>query len=331
MEKVQLGKSDLEITPIVFGAWAIGGMAWGGTDDKDALEAMKYSYDRGITTIDTAPVYGLGHSEKIVGEFVKEVGRDKVEILTKFGFNWRTTKGEFMFEGARPGGPTEKVYFYAGKDGIIQELESSLKLLNTDYIDLYQIHRPDANVPIEETMEAVEELIKQGKIRAFGVSNHSVDLMKRAEKIVDLASSQSPYSMIYRKIEKDIVPHCLMKDIGILAYSPLQRGLLTGKITSDYEFGKDDHRPTTRWFKEPNLTRTNELIQKIKPIAEHHNKTLGQVILNWTLQRPGITALLVGARNAQQATENAASLDFELFDEDIRFIDMEMEKVVIEN
>lgn len=330
MEKVQLGESDLRISPMVFGAWAIGGMAWGGTDDNDALKAMRQSLDLGISTIDTAPVYGLGHSEKIVGDFVKEVGRDKVEILTKFGFNWRTTKGEFMFDGAAPGGPTEKIYFYTGKEEIMQELENSLRLLGTDYIDLYQIHRPDANVPIEETMEAVEQMIQQGKVRAVGVSNHSVQLMKRAEKVVQIAASQSPYSMIYRKIEKDIVPHCLMKDIAILAYSPLQRGLLTGKFTSDYKFGEDDHRPTTRWFKEPNLTRTNDLLEKISPIANSHNKTLGQVVLNWTLQRPGITALLVGARNAEQALENAKALDFELFDEDIRFIDTEMEKVVIE-
>ncbi len=331
MEKVQLGNSDLLISPIAFGAWAIGGTAWGGTDDDDALKAMRASYDLGITTIDTAPVYGLGHSEKVVGEFVKEVGRDKVEILTKYGFNWRTTKGEFMFDSSAPNGPNEKVYFYTGKDELIQELENSLRLLKTDYVDLYQIHRPDANIPIEETMETIDLLMQQGKIRAAGVSNHSVDLMKRAEKIVDLASTQSPYSMVYRKIEKDIVPHCLIKDIGILAYSPLQRGLLTGKITPGYQFREGDHRPTTRWFKEPNLTRINALLQKIQPVAESHNKTLGQVVLNWTLQRPGITALLVGARDAQQAAENAASLDFELFEEDIRFIDTEMEKLVIEN
>ncbi|MEQ9402669.1 MAG: aldo/keto reductase [Cyclobacteriaceae bacterium] len=330
MDKVQLGKSDLQISPIVFGAWAIGGMAWGGTDDDDALEAMQHSLDLGITTIDTAPVYGLGHSEKVVGQFVKEVGRDKVEILTKFGFNWKTTKGEFMFEGAQPGGPTEKVHFYAGKDGIIQEVEDSLRLLNTDYIDLYQIHRPDANIPIEETMEAVEELIQQGKVRAVGVSNHAVDLMVRAEKVVPIASSQSPYSMVYRKIEKDIIPHCIENDIGILAYSPLQRGLLTGKITSDYQFKEDDHRPTTRFFKEPNRSRTNEFLQKIKPIADDHNASLSQLVINWTLQRPGITAALVGARNQDQATQNAKSLDFQLSDDERELINTELEKVVIE-
>lgn len=331
MEKVQLGKSDLHISPIVFGAWAIGGMSWGGTDDEDALAAMHHSLDLGITSIDTAPVYGLGHSEKVVGKLVNEVGRDKVEILTKFGLNWKTTKGEYLFDGTSPGGSPQKVYSYAGKDGIIQELEDSLRLLNTDYVDLYQIHRPDSGTPIEETMEALSQLVEQGKVRAVGVSNHSVDLMKRAESVIPIASSQSPYSMIYRKIEKDIVPHCLKEGIGILAYSPLQRGLLTGKITPEYKFGEDDHRPTTRWFKEPNLSRTNEMLQKIKPIADDHGRSLGQLVLNWTLQRQGITSLLVGARNAEQATQNAQSLDFKLSDSEIKLIDEEMEKVVIEN
>jgi aryl-alcohol dehydrogenase-like predicted oxidoreductase len=330
MKKVQLGKSDLFVSPIVFGAWAIGGLAWGGSDDDDAMKAMRHSLDLGITSIDTAPIYGLGHSEKIVGDFVKEVGRDKVEILTKFGLNWKTKKGEHLFDVDVSESEKQPVRSYAGKDGIIQELEDSLRRLKTDYIDLYQIHRPDAGTEIEETMGVLEDLMKEGKIRAIGVSNHSVSLMKRSEKIVELASSQSPYSMIYRKIEKDIVPHCLIKDIGILAYSPLQRGILTGKITPDYKFRDDDHRPTTKWFKEPNITRTNELLDKIKPIAASHNKTLGQVVLNWTLQRPGISALLVGARNAKQASENAACLDFDLFEEDIRFIDAEMKKVVIE-
>lgn len=330
MEKVQLGKSDLKISPIAFGAWAIGGMAWGGTDDDEAMGAMRSSHELGITTIDTAPVYGLGHSEKVVGKFVEEVGRDKVEILTKFGFNWKTTKGEYMFDGASPGGSAEKVQFYAGKDGIMQEVEDSLKLLKTDYIDLYQIHRPDATVPIEETMEALETLIQQGKVRAAGVSNHSVELMKRAESIIPIASSQSPYSMIYRKIEKEIVPHCIENEIGILAYSPLQRGLLTGKITSDYIFKEDDHRPNTRFFKEPNRSRTNEFLQKIKPIADEHGVTLGQLVINWTVQRPGITSVLVGARNATQAAENAKSLSFSLSEEEISQINTELEKVVME-
>jgi aryl-alcohol dehydrogenase-like predicted oxidoreductase len=327
VEKIRLGKSDLYISPIVFGAWAIGGAAWGGNDDEEALEAIKASFDLGVTSIDTAPVYGFGHSESLVGKAIKEIGRDKLEILTKFGFNWKTEKGEYQFPTTDGG----KTYAYAGRDGIIQEVEDSLKRLGTDYIDLYQIHRPDATTAIEETMEVLKELQQQGKIREIGVSNHTVELMKRANSVINLASSQSPYSMVYRKIEKDILPYCLQENVGILAYSPLQRGLLTGKITADYEFKGDDHRAENKFFKEPNRSRTNAFLEEITPIAEEHNVTLAQLVINWTVQREGITAALVGARNAKQAEENAKSLSFKLSEEEINTINSEMEKVVIDH
>lgn len=331
LEKVQLGKSDLEISPIVFGAWAIGGWMWGGTDDKLALEAMRAGYDLGVTSIDTAPIYGMGHSEKIVGKFIKEVGREKVEILTKYGWNWKMERGEYIMDGATPGGSSQKVYSYAGKDGIRMEVEDSLRRLGTDYIDLYQIHRPDATTPIEETMEEMEKLKQEGKIRAVGVSNHHVELMKNAMAVTELASTQSPYSMVYRKIEKDILPFSIENNIGILAYSPLQRGLLTGKITSDYEFGEGDHRPRTKFFKEPNRSRTNQFLELITPIAEDHGVTLAQLVINWTVQREGITAALVGARNAKQAEENAKSLSFTLSEKEIQIINAEMDKLVIDH
>lgn len=327
MKKVQLGKSDLSISPIVFGAWAIGGQAWGGNDDQQALEAIKTSFDLGVTSIDTAPVYGFGHSESLVGKAIKEIGRDNLEILTKFGFNWKTEKGEYQFPTSDGG----KTYAYAGRDGIIQEVEDSLQRLGTDYIDLYQIHRPDVTTEIEETMGVLKELQQQGKIRAIGMSNHTVEMMKRADQIIDLASTQSPYSMVYRKIEKDIVPYCENDNVGILAYSPLQRGLLTGKITSDYEFKGDDHRADNKFFKEPNRTRTNEFLQKIKPIADEHNVPLAQLVISWTIQRPGITAALVGARNAEQASENAKSLAVILSPDEIETINSELEKVVIDH
>ncbi|MEQ8906653.1 aldo/keto reductase [Ekhidna sp.] len=327
MDKVQLGKSDLKISPIVFGAWAIGGQAWGGNEDKDALEAMKKSYDLGISSIDTAPVYGFGHSELLVGKAIKEIGRDNLEILTKFGFNWKTEKGEYQFPTSNGG----KTYSYAGRDGVIQEVEDSLQRLGTDYIDLYQIHRPDATTPIEETMEVLKELQQQGKIRAIGVSNHTVELMKRANSVINLVSSQSPYSMVYRKIEKDILPYCIEENVGILAYSPLQRGLLTGKISLDHEFKGDDHRANNKFFKEPNRSRTNAFLDQIKPIAMERRVTLAQLVINWTVQREGITAALVGARNAKQADENAKSLSFTLTREEIKTINTEMEKVVIDH
>ncbi|WP_420316780.1 aldo/keto reductase [Ekhidna sp.] len=327
MDKVQLGKSDLFVSPITFGAWAIGGQAWGGNDDKDALKAMTKSYDLGVTSIDTAPVYGFGHSESLVGKAIKEIGRDNLEILTKFGFNWKTEKGEYQFPTSDGG----KTYAYAGRDGIMQEVEDSLRRLGTDYIDLYQIHRPDATTPIEETMEVLKDLQQQGKIRAIGMSNHTVEMMKRADQVIELASTQSPYSMVYRKIEKDILPYCLEENVGILAYSPLQRGLLTGKITSDYQFKGDDHRAENKFFKEPNRSRTNAFLDKIKPIAEEHGVTLAQLVINWTVQREGITVALVGARNEKQAEENAKSLSIKLSKEEINTINSEMEKVEIDH
>lgn len=330
MEKVQLGKSDILISPITFGAWAIGGWMWGGTDDDEAMKAMRTGLEHGVSSIDTAPVYGLGHSEQMVGKLIKEVGRDKVEVLTKFGWNWKMEKGEALMEGAAPGQPNQKIYSYAGRDGIMMEVEDSLRRLNTDYIDLYQIHRPDPNTPMEEVMETLLVLKEQGKIRAAGVSNCTVDEMKAAEGVMPLASSQSPYSMVYRKIEKDILPHCMEEGIGILAYSPLQRGLLTGKIKSGHAFKSDDHRGRNKFFQEPNLSRTNEFLDKIKPIADAHHATLGQLVINWTIHREGITAALVGARNAEQMEQNAKSLDFKLSEEEIDQIYKELNELEIE-
>jgi len=331
MEKVKLGGSELKISPITFGAWAIGGWMWGGTDDRLALEALKAGFDKGVTSIDTAPVYGLGHSEKVVGEFAKETGRQSIEILTKFGWNWEMPKGEVLMKGSRPGGNEIAIYSNASRESVIYEVEQSLKRLQTDYIDLYQIHRPDPNTSTEEMTGACLQLKKEGKIRAFGVSNMSVDLMKQAEKFIEVASSQSPYSMVYRKIEKDILPYCKKTNTGILAYSPLQRGLLTGKITSGYKFKEGDHRSGNKFFKEPNRSRINKLLGKIKPIAEDHGVTLAQLVINWTVRREGITTVLVGARNAEQAKENACSMNFTLSDEEIKMINSEVEKVKIDH
>ncbi len=312
MKKVKLGKSDVEITPMVFGAWAIGGWMWGGSDDKEAVTAIKTSIDHGITSIDTAPIYGFGHSEKIVGEAVKSYSRDKVQLLTKFGMRWDTKEGDFYFESKKNDGTPVNIHKYAGKQSIINECEESLKRLGTDYIDLYQIHWPDKTTPIEESFEAVAQLKKEGKIRSAGVSNYSVDQMKVAHSVTPLASNQVPYSMVLRDIEKKVVPFCVDNGIGILAYSPLQRGLLTGKITSDYKFNEGDHRKSTKYFQEPNLSRTNAFLDEIKPIAEKHDATLAQLVINWTLQQPGITSVLVGARNKEQVAQNAQALSFDL-------------------
>jgi aryl-alcohol dehydrogenase-like predicted oxidoreductase len=307
MEYRKLGNSDIRISAIAFGAWAAGGWMWGGTDRKEAVLAIEKSIDLGVSTIDTAPVYGFGLSEEIVAEAVAGK-RNQVQILTKYGLRWDTTRGVFYFDSQDAQGNFVKINKYAGKQGIVEECENSLRRLKTDYIDLYQIHWPDPTTPIEETMEAVATLLRDGKIRAAGVSNYSVEQLKTAEKVIPISSNQVPYSMVNRGIESDLVPYCQERNVGILAYSPLQRGLLTGKITDDYTFASGDHRPGTSFFKPENRRRTNTFLNKIKPLAEEKGANLSQLVINWTIQQPGITCALVGARNPQQAEENAKLL-----------------------
>ena len=327
MEYRTLGNTDLKLSAITFGAWAVGGWMWGGTDQNNSVEAMHASYDLGVTTIDTAPIYGQGLSEEIVGEAIKSLPRDKIQILTKYGMRWDIAKGEFFFSSKDNEGNDLDVYKYAGKESIIKECENSLKRLGTDYIDLYQIHWPDNSTPIEETMEAVLQLKKQGKIREAGVCNYNVGQMKTAEDAIELASNQVPYSMVRRDNEKDVVPYCLETSKGILAYSPLQRGLLTGKMKPGYNFGEGDTRANERYFTDENIRRTNTFLEAIRPIADSKNATLAQLVIQWTLNRPGITIALVGARTPEQAIQNAKAAEVKLSDEEIAQINKELNKL----
>lgn len=320
MEYRQLGQSDVKVSAIAFGAWAIGGWMWGGSERKDAVEAIKKSYDQGVTSIDTAPIYGQGLSEEIVGEAIREIPRDKVQLLTKFGMRWDDTKGEFFFKSEDNTGKPLDIYKYAGKESIIKECEDSLRRLRTDYIDLYQIHWPDNTTPIEESFEAVATLLKQGKIRAAGVSNYSVDQMKQADAVISLVSNQVPYSMVERSAEEKLVPYCLENKKSILAYSPLQRGLLTGKIKPDHKFASGDHRPTTKFYKPENIRRINEFLETIRPMAADKNATVAQLVLRWTIEQPGITVALAGARDAKQSVQNARAIDVKLSREEISAI-----------
>ncbi|MVN89896.1 aldo/keto reductase [Mucilaginibacter aquatilis] len=329
MEYRNLGKTDLKVSAITFGAWAAGGWMWGGNDDKEAIEAMQAAYDLGITSIDTAPIYGQGKSEELVGRAIKDLQRDKVQILTKFGMRWDLAKGTFGFKSKDNSGKDIDIYKYAGKESIIKECEDSLKRLGTDYIDLLQIHWPDESTPIAETMEALIQLKEQGKIREAGVSNYSVAQMQESEQTITLASNQVPFSMVNRKIEADIVPYCMENNKSILAYSPMERGLLTGKIKPGHKFSEGDHRAGVKFFKEENIKRTNEFLNKIKPLADDKNATLGQLVIRWTIERPGITVALVGARNAEQASQNAKAIEVKLTADEIAFINGELEKVEI--
>jgi aryl-alcohol dehydrogenase-like predicted oxidoreductase len=308
----QIGDSPVIASAITFGAWAIGGWMWGGSERNDALAAIKASYDAGVTTIDTAPIYGQGLSEEIVGEAISSISRDKVQIMTKFGLRWNLAKGDHAFDSKDNAGNPISIYKYAGAESIIRECEDSLRRLQTDYIDLYQIHWPDSTTPIHETMEAVSTLLQQGKIRAAGVSNYNAVQIGEAKEVINIASNQVPYSMVERTIEDELVPYCIENNISIIAYSPLQRGLLTGKIKPGHQFAAGDHRPGTLFYQEENILRINHFLDKIRPLALEKNATLSQLVLRWTVQQPGITVALAGARNAQQAIENARSMEIGL-------------------
>lgn len=316
MEYRQLGNSDVKVSSIIFGAWAIAGWMWGGSEEKDAIEAIHASIDGGATSIDTAAVYGYGRSEEIVAKAIKG-RREKVQILTKYGLRWDSTEGEHFFDWSDEENGTKQVYRNARKKSIILECENSLKRLETDYIDLYQCHWRDPSTPVEETMEAMQTLIKDGKILAAGVSNFSVSDMEESLKICPIASNQPPYSMVVREIEKDILPFCRANNIGVIVYSPLQRGLLTGKFKPDVHFKDGDHRANQVHFQPENIKRVNAFLDKIKPIAEKHDATLGQLVIAWTIEQPGVTSAIVGARDAAQTKQNLKAQDIKLSKEDL--------------
>jgi aryl-alcohol dehydrogenase-like predicted oxidoreductase len=318
MEYRQLGASKVKASAITFGAWAIGGAMWGGADEKEAIEAIHTAMDLGVTSIDTAPVYGFGQSEELVARAIKGK-RDKVQLFTKYGLRWDSTEGEHHFDISYEG-KAYKIYKNARKKSIILECENSLKRLQTDHIDLYQCHWRDTTTPLEETMEAMNQLISEGKILAAGVSNFTVEDIKRSSELITLASDQPPYSMVKRDIEKDVLPYCREHNIGIIVYSPLQRGLLTGKFKPDHKFGPDDHRENQPHFQPDYIKRVNVFLDELKPIAEKYSATLGQLVINWTIQQPGITVALVGARNAAQAKENARAAEINVSEEDINHI-----------
>src|SRR5258705_10778103 len=327
MEYRKLGSSDLEVSTICFGAWGAGGWMWGGTERNDAIKGIRAAYDLGVTSIDTAPIYGQGNSEEIVGEAIKDLPRYKVQILTKYGMRWDLAKGNFDFKSADTKGNKIDIYRYAGKESVIKECEDSLRRLGTYYIDLYQIHWPDLTTPIEETMEAIAKLIEQGKVRYAGVCNYNVAQLKEARKYINIVSNQVPYSMVKRDIEADTLPYCLENNLSILAYSPLERGLLTGKIKPGHVFQEGDHREGLYFYTDENIKRTNAFLDKIKPLASEKKTTLAHLVLRWTIEQPGITVALAGARNEKQSVENAMALSIRLSSEELAFISNELSRL----
>lgn len=300
---------------------------WGGNDSRDAIKAIQKAYEQGVTSIDTAPIYGQGASEEIVREAIKDIPRDQVQLLTKFGMRWDLAKGDFAFHSKKNNGEPIDIYRYAGRESILKEVDDSLKRLGTDYIDLYQIHWPDTTTPIQETFETVAELIKKGKVRYAGVCNYNVEQMKEARKYVKLVSNQVPFSMVNRGIEKEVVPYCIKNNLAILAYSPLERGLLTGKMTAGQEFGEGDHRAKNPYFTDESIEKTNSFLERIRPLAEEKGATLAQLVLRWTIDQPGITIALAGARNDKQSVQNAGAASLELSDSEMDLINKELKKI----
>lgn len=330
MEYRKLGQSDLNVSVVTFGAWAAGGWMWGGTERSEAVKAIQAGFDLGVTSIDTAPVYGQGTSEEIVGEAIKGIPRDKVQLLTKFGLSWEGTNGQFFFHSKNNAGKPIDIYRNAKKESVIKECEASLKRLGTDYIDLLQIHWADPSTPVHETMEAVARLIEQGKVRYAGVCNYDVALMQEAAKTINLVSDQVSYSMVKRDIEKDLVPYLLQNNQSVLAYSPLQRGLLAGKIKPGQQFADGDTRADLPYYSARNIELTNAFLEKIKPIADGKNATLSQLVIRWTIEQPGITIALVGARNAAQAIENAKAATIQLTADEMQLINSELALLKLE-
>jgi aryl-alcohol dehydrogenase-like predicted oxidoreductase len=298
----QFGNTDMQITPVGFGAWALGGgdwiYAWGPQDDKESVAAIHHALDLGINWIDTAAGYGLGHSEEVVGQTLKGMS-SRPYVFTKCSMVWNE-KGEFTFNLSR--------------DSVRRECENSLRRLQMDYIDLYQIHWPNPDPDIEEGWATLAELQKEGKVRWIGVSNFSVEQMKRVQSIAPINSLQPPYSLIRPEVEKEILPFCQENNIGVIVYSPMYSGLLTGKMTPERikNMPPDDWRQRDPEFQMPKLEKNLKLVEALSEIGKQHGVEPGVVAIAWTLRVPAVTAAIVGMRRPSQVDGIFPAMDFRL-------------------
>ena len=310
MKTRMLGNTDLELTTVGLGTWALGGpwqYGWGPQDDDEALGAILEALDAGINWIDTAPAYGLGHSEELVGQALKQTEHTPL-IATKCGILWNDKK--------------EKVTCLK-KESIRRECEDSLRRLGVDVLDLYHMHWPDPDEDVEEAWEEMARLADEGKVRYLGVSNFSVEQIERVRKIYPVVSLQPPYSMLHRGVEDGLLEYCTQVNIGVVVYSPMQRGLLTGRFDTDRLAGLaiDDHRRRDPDFQEPRFTAIMELVEKLTAIAKRHRKTCAQLAISWVLRRAEVTAAIVGARRPGQIKETAPASDWDLSEKDIEEIE----------
>jgi len=315
MQTRKLGFTDLELTTVGLGTWAMGGpwlYGWGPQDDSEAVGAVLTALEKGINWIDTAPIYGLGHSEELVGEALKQTSQ-KPLIATKCGLLWSERNHRIPCLEAK---------------SIRWECHTSLKKLGVDVIDLYQMHWPQPDEDIEEGWEEMAKLAEAGKVRYIGVSNYNVEQLKRIQKIAPVASLQPPYSMLHREVEDELLGYCEENNIGVVAYSPMQRGLLTGKFSQERlaALALDDHRRRNPDFQEPQFTATLQLVDELRPIAERSGRTLAQLAISWVLRRPEVTAAIVGARRPEQIVETAPASDWDLSREDIDEIEQLLAK-----
>ena len=294
----KMGRSDVVASAVGLGTWAMGGWMWGGHDDDASVAAIRASLDNGVTLIDTAPAYGLGKAEELVGIAVKG-RREQAVIATKCGLNWHHGKGNHFFDELG-----RNVHRYLGRDGILHELEESLRRLGTDYVDLYITHWQDPTTPIDETMETLLELKKAGKIRAIGISNASLEDLKAYLAIGPVDAIQERYSMLDREIEKTLLQICAANEVSTLSYSSLALGLLSGKIGPDRAFKGDDQRKDNPRFSRENRQRVADFAAAVEPLARAKDASVAQLVIAWTVAQPGITYALCGARDATQALEN---------------------------
>ena len=311
MQTKRLGKSDLFITPVGFGSWAVGGggwkFAWGDQDDAQSVAAIRRALELGMNWIDTAAVYGLGHSEEIVSKAVEGVS-ERPYIFTKCSLVW-DSNGTITHSLKR--------------DSIRREVEQSLKRLRVETIDLYQIHWPDPDVEIEEGWTALAELKREGKVRYIGVSNFDVAQMKRAQAIAPIDSLQPPYSLIHPEVEDEILPFCEANDIGVIVYSPMMSGLLSGRMTRERiaNFPEDDWRANSPEFQEPQLSRNLQLAELLRNIGARHGRSAGEVAIAWTLRLPAVTSAIVGGRGPEQVEGIIGAGTFRLSEDEISEID----------
>lgn len=315
-----LGGSGIRASAVALGTWAMGGTFWGGTDEADARDGILTSIDNGVTLIDTAPGYGNGLAEEIVGRAIKG-RRAEVVIVTKCGLNWHHGRGNHFFDQL-----SKKIHRYLGRDGILYELDESLQRLGTDYIDLYITHWQDPTTPIEETMSTLLDLKREGKIRAIGVSNVSEDDLKAYLAVGPVDAIQERYSMLDREIEKTLLPVARANNVSTLSYSSLALGLLSGKIGPEREFKGADLRKDNPRFSKQNREHVAAFAKSIEPLAREKDATVAQLVIAWTIAQPGVTCALCGVRDASQALENAKAGTLSLSRDELTAIDAAIEQ-----